>query len=131
MGLIYSTSRFVPGDTRGIVNRISSRLVTAAERAQAIVKQEAEALVPIDTGELALSIQALPVVDDGKRVVAEVVATAPHAAYVEYGTGMRGASSPGAGPFQYDPNWPGMPAQPYLRPALDLARKQVKEEFSR
>lgn len=131
MGLIYSTSRFVPGDTRGVVNRISSKLVAAAERAQTIVKQEAEAIVPVDTGELALSIQALPVVDTGERIIAEVVATAPHAAYVEFGTGQRGAASAGAGPYDYNMDWPGMEASPFMRPALDIARERIFEEFKR
>lgn len=130
-GLIRATATFKPGDSRGIVVSIKSKLVAAAERSQSIVKQEAEALVPVDTGELALSITALPIEDDGERITAEVVATAPHAGYLEYGTGVRGASSPGAGPFNYDANWPGMAASPYMRPALDSARKRVKEEFSR
>jgi len=95
------------------------------------VKQEAEAIVPVDTGELALSITALPVVDTGERIIAEVVATAPHAAYVEFGTGVRGAGSAGAGPFDYNMDWPGMEAQPYMRPALDVARARVFEEFKR
>lgn len=131
MGLIYSTARFVPGDVRGVVVRISSKLQIAAEHAQAIVKQEAEAIVPIDTGELILSIVADPITDDGERVVATVSAPAPHSAFVEFGTGMRGASSAGAGPYDYDLDWPGMVAIPFMRPALDLARDRIREQFHR
>ena len=55
----------------------------------------------------------------------------PHAAYVEFGTGRRGADSPsppkapGAG--GYDPGWPGMSARPYLYPAAQM----VRADFSR
>jgi len=48
-----------------------------------------------------------------------------YAGYVEFGTGRRGAASPGAGPFPYRQSWPGMAAQPYCRPALDIGRSQV------
>ena len=41
----------------------------------------------------------------------------PHAAYVEFATGRRGAAT-GAG-AEYDPDWPGMAAQPYMQPAAD------------
>ncbi len=57
---------------------------------------------------------------------ARVTVANPHAAYVEFGTGRRGADSPsppkapdGGG---YDPDWPGMAAQPYLYPAAQMAR---------
>lgn len=132
MSLIHATSKFTPGDTRLVMGIVQSKLVGAAERAQAIVKQEAEAIVPVLSGELALSIQADPVFDDGHQITATVSATAPHAAYVEFGTGVRGASSPGAGAgIDYSMDWAGMPAQPYLRPALDTARAKILEEFQR
>ena len=131
MSLINATATFTPGDTRGVFANIRSKLVASAERAQAIVKQEAEAIVPVDTGELALSIQADPVIDTGEEIIATVSARAPHAAYVEFGTGLRGASSAGAGPYDYDLDWPGMPAQPYLRPAVDISRAKILEEFQR
>jgi HK97 gp10 family phage protein len=113
------------------VNRFRSKLYAAAERSQDVLLEEARANVPVDTGELRSSIQRLPVVDDGETITADVVATAEHAAYVEYGTGLRGMSSSGAGPFIYDQGWLGMPAQPYMRPALDVARKRIKQEFRR
>lgn len=129
--LFRATSRFVPGDARGVVNRFRSKLVAAAERGQQVVLEEAKSLVPVDTGELRDSIHALPVVDDGERITAEVGASADHAAYIEYGTGLRGMSSPGSGPYNYDTSWLGMPAQPYMRPALDAARQRVRQEFKR
>ncbi len=131
MALIRAHAQFTPGNVSGVVIQVRSKLVAAAERAQAIVKEEAEALVPVDTGELRASIKALPAVDDGNQIKAEVVADAPHAAYVEFGTGQRGVASSGAGPLSYRMDWPGMPAQPYMRPALDTARARVLQEFKR
>ncbi len=131
MSILKASSTFIPGNTRAVISEYASKIKAAVERSQDIVKQEAERLVPVDTGELALSITAAPIVDDGQTYSGLVIATADHAAYVEFGTGARGAASEGAGDVPYNRNWPGMPAQPYLRPALDYARKQILEEFSR
>ena len=129
--LFRATSRFVPGNTGAVVNRFRSKLVAAAERGQDVVVEEARKLAPVDTGELRDKIHAVPVVDDGERITADVVSDAGHAAYVEFGTGLRGMASPGAGPVSYDQSWLGMPAQPHMRPALDTARDKVREEFRR
>ena len=50
----------------------------------------------------------------------------PHAAYVEFGTGRRGAGS--SSKVSYDPDWPGMAAQPYMQPAADMAAPTFKSE---
>lgn len=101
----------------------ASRL--SVEQSAEIVLEEAEALVPVDTGELRESGHVEMISD----TIAAVVFDSPHAAFVEYGTGIRGEASPGAGEGPYDPNWPGMVAQPYLRPALDTARPAIVEIF--
>ncbi len=109
-----------------------SKIAAAAVRAQEVAYEEAVALVPVDTGELRSSIEKSAVVDDGEMVTATITATAPHAAYVEFGTGQRGIQSSGADArHRYSMDWKGMPAQPYLRPALDTARRRILEEFSR
>jgi HK97 gp10 family phage protein len=97
----------------------------SVEQGAAIVLEEAEAIVPVDTGELRESGH----VEIVSPTSAAVVFDSEHAAYVEYGTGRRGAASPGAGAGPYDPNWPGMVAQPFLRPALDTARPAIVEIF--
>ena len=65
---------------------------------------------------------------------ARVIAENPHAAYVEFGTGQRGAGSPAP------PKWaeasgygeiPGMPAQPYLTPAAAEGRDEFFREAAR
>jgi HK97 gp10 family phage protein len=106
------------------------RLVKAVQESQLHVMFEAQAIVPIDTGELQSSIGTGPVELVGNTVSGTVEATAPYAAYVEFGTGQRGAASAGAGAGPYSPTWPGMPAQPYLRPALDTARPAILGAFA-
>lgn len=100
----------------------------STEQSAEIVLEEAEAIVPVDTGELRESGHT-ETTRAGLESVSAVVFDSDHAAYVEYGTGQRGAASPGAGEGPYDPNWPGMPAQPYLRPALDTALPAIVEVF--
>ena len=101
----------------------------SAQQGAEIVLEEAEAIVPVDTGELRESGHVEGLVEEGPRPSYAVVFDSDHAAYVEYGTGQRGAASPGAGDGPYDPNWPGMTAQPYLRPALDTSRAAIVEVF--
>lgn len=103
--------------------RAANRL--SVEQSAEVVLEEAEATVAVDTGELRESGH-IEVVSDTQAAVAF---DSDHAAFVEYGTGQRGAASPGAGEGPYDPNWPGMVAQPYLRPALDTARPAIVQIF--
>jgi HK97 gp10 family phage protein len=133
MSLIAATSTFQPASNiKGVLDlAVLVPVFAAVQRSQAIVVEEAKALVPVDTGELRDSIAATEPVDDGRTITGSVVASADHAAYNEFGTGVRGASSPGAGPFAYSMNWPGMAATPFMRPALDTARAAVLDEFTR
>ena len=89
-----------------------------------LVQQEAQAIVPVDTGELKASIQT-SVEWSGTTVEGEVFADSPHAGFIEFGTGQRGAASPGAGPYPYSPGWPGMPAQPFMRNSLDSSKRAI------
>jgi HK97 gp10 family phage protein len=130
MSLIAATATFVPGDVKRLVDvYVQLKLFTAVGKAQGIVADEARAIVPVDTGTLRDSIREEQLEDDGKQVTAQVSANTYYAAFVEFGTGRRGAESAGAGPFNYTMSWPGMVAQPYLRPALDSARSRVMEQF--
>lgn len=91
--------------------------------------QEAQAIVPVDTGELRDS-GAVVMEESDKRVVGHVVFSAGHAGFVEWGTGIRGSESPGAGPWIYSSTWPGMAARPFLRPSLDVARDAGRALFA-
>jgi HK97 gp10 family phage protein len=131
MSLITATATFTPGASprEAIDVAVLVRLFASVRRAQRVVVDHAQAIVAVKTGELRSTIQALEPNDNGREIVGEVVATAPYAGYVEFGTGARGAASPGAGPFNYTLSWPGMPAQPYMRPALDSGRAEALAEF--
>ncbi len=58
---------------------------------------------------------------EGPVEVGHVVVASDHGAYVEFGTGQRGASSPSPpkwdGALSYREDWAGMEALPYLYPA--------------
>ena len=95
--------------------------VTAATQAVFDISQ---GLVHVDTGELKSS-GITSVEWTGTKVTGYITYTAGHAAYNEFGTGRRGAASPGAGPYPYKQDWPGMAAIPFMRPALDIGRQQT------
>ncbi len=126
---LRATSDFRPGNFAKLEALIVPRIIKAIGNGTAAVATEAEAIVPVDTGELRGSI-GTTVAWEGQQVNGSVQATAPHSAYVEFGTGIAGASSAGAGQgITYSPTWPGMPAQPYLRPALDTGRPAILSAF--
>jgi HK97 gp10 family phage protein len=130
--ILHATARFTPRGTGGqfIALRITPALVAAVEVAAQTILDEALAIVPRDTEALADSGMVTDSVQTATTVSASVIFSSPHAAYVEYGTGKRGAASPGAGPYPYKPDWPGMVAQPYLRPAIDAAKGQIVPRFA-
>jgi len=128
---IRATATYTPrGDTgRFIAAKIAPAVLDATEDMGRVVLLEAQRIVPVDTGELQASGRVI-VRETGSSCVADIEFTAGHAAYVEYGTGIAGAASPGAGPYPYSANWPGMRAQPYLRPALEIGRAEAVGEYA-
>ncbi len=115
---IFSSSSFVPGSIAAVEESITSRVIVAVTEGTEVVMNLAKELVAVDTGELQAS-GYMTVTLSGQNVIGSVIFDAGHSAYVEFGTGIRGAASEGAGPGPYNPSWPGMPSQPFLRPALD------------
>lgn len=113
-----------------ITARLTPGVIASVRAAQGLIVQEAQNLAPVRTGALRDSIAASEPEETGKTVVGAVGASAPYAGYLEYGTGVRGAASAGAGPYPYSASWPGMEARPFLRPALDTTREAVKEIFA-
>jgi HK97 gp10 family phage protein len=128
---IRATATFTPRNDLGqfIASRIMPGVVDATIDAGLVVLLEAQELCPVDTGRLRASGH-VEVTQTDKTAIANVIFDAPYAAYVEFGTGRRGAASSGAGPYPYDPNWPGMRAQAFLRPALDGAKDEMIGEFA-
>lgn len=143
MSIIAATARFTPGDTRRVLDLVVQvRLYGRLRRAQQIVTDEAQTLCPSVSGELRGSIAPAEITNEDDMLVGQVVASAEHAAFVEFGTGLRGAGTypytlpmervPITGSWIYDyksQGWIGMEAQPFLRPALDAARAAVLESF--
>ncbi len=126
---IRATADFKPGNIAAIQEQITVRVVRATTKSTQRVLNTALELVPVDTGELQAS-GSMTVTLQGQQVIGTVQFDADHAAYVELGTGIRGAASPGAMPgITYSPTWPGMPAQPYLRPALDQSKQATSGDF--
>lgn len=123
-----SSARYVPLNLGVIANTYKAANRLSVEQSAEVILEEAEAIVPVDSGELRESGH-VEIEASGDKVTGFVVFDAEHAAYQEFGTGIRGAASPSAGPGPYDPNWPGVPAQPYLRPAADTARPAIAEIF--
>ena len=77
-------------------------VLALAETGENLAKQNVAYYNAYDTGELMNSITS-EVSDPGKH--ARIVASAPHAAYVEFGTGYRGQNSPHPDPGVYDGGW--------------------------
>jgi HK97 gp10 family phage protein len=125
MSLIAATATFIRrADSAWAVSIIKPWVKERIEAGADVVLAAADLMVPVETGALQASLRREDTVDDGKRIVSSVSANTPYAGYVEFGTGIRGASSPGAGPFSYSTTWPGMAAKPYLRPALEILKER-------
>ncbi len=75
-------------------------------------------------GELRRSIQ-VRASRSGDATVVEIYTACDHAVYVEFGTGQRGDPS-----VAHRTGWAGMPAQPYLRPAVDDNVKTIRQGFN-
>lgn len=142
--LLFATAEFKPGASpRTIVDVVLLvRVFGKVRRAQRIVADHARAIAPVASGELQQSIEALEPVDTFQEIVGLVVASAGHASFVEFGTGLRGIATypyplpkegvPYTGGWVYDykrQQWIGMPAQPFMRPALDIGRAEIVAEF--
>ena len=103
------------------------RAVEAVQESCELIQASAQSYCPVDTGALQASITIDPPVE-GDTVTGSVAPHEPYASYVEYGTGDRGDPT---APYPHVEGWPGMAAQPYMRPALDEARGKVKNIFVR
>lgn len=121
---------FRPRSSAGqfIQSYINPGVVASVEAVAQRIFDLSQDFVPVRSGELKASGKVV-IDDSGKTAVGTVVYTAEHAPYVEFGTGIAGAASAGAGPGPYRNDWPGMVAQPYLRPAMDEVKGTARDLF--
>ena len=140
MKLLANTS-FRWNDWTSFESRLVPRLLDAANDSAAAVLDESQVLVPVASGSLKDSGEKSSEWT-GSKVLGHVRYTAPHAAFVEFGTGLRGMGTypfalpesgvPITGNWVYDykqQDWHGQIAQPYLRPALDNKREFILQAF--
>ena len=127
---LSARAQFTPRNGLGqfVQTVVTPAVVASVEASCKLIEDAAKGYCPVDTGALRDSITS-SVDDSGKTVVGTVSVGMPYAAYVEYGTGIRGSSSAGAGAGPYSTSWPGQAAQPFLRPALDESREAVIDLF--
>lgn len=113
-------------------------LTAGASEAAMRFQMKAQEYAPVQSGELRDGIVVEHIVDEPEKQVYAVISTAPHAAFVEYGTGLRGEAAPHpplpaegvpiTGSWIYDyrgQNWAGMAAQPSMRPAYDEGKDEA------
>ncbi len=127
---LQATATFRPRSDLGrfVESRITPAVRASVAASCKLIQDAAQRIVPVDTGALRESI-TVEIDDSGKTVRGVVGPHTHYAAYVEFGTGIAGAASPGAGSGPYNPKWPGMPAQPYMRPALDENKSVILDVF--
>lgn len=91
-----------------------------------LVQGEAKLLAPVDTGDLRKSIYRRTE-SNKSRVRGIVYTNSDHAAYMEFGTGQKGAetNTNTEVSVSYKEDWTGVPAQPYMYPALKNNKDQV------
>jgi len=123
---ISATARYTPRMSSGqfIAARVTPAVTLSVDAACQLVVQEAKDICPVRSGDARDSIN-YRLDQVGSTIQGTIYMAVSYAGYIEFGTGIRGASSAGAGPYPYNPAWPGMVAQPTLRPALDTSREAV------
>ena len=123
---ITSSSVYQPRDGgRFVIAKVTEGIRDGVIQWAGEVLDTAQALVPVDTGDLKASGH-VTVAETNKSIAAAVSFDMPYASFVEFGTGIRGAASAGAGEGPYSTSWVGMPAQPYLRPAFEMHRGEAQ-----
>lgn len=138
-----ASSKFTGLNVAAAVRTYQTANRLSVEQSAEVVLEVAQGLVPVRGGSLRESGHIeIEAAQSLTLASAEVIFDAPHAQFVEYGTGVIGEGSypydlpesgvPITGGWVYDyknQDWQGMEAQPYARPALDQSRPQIVEIF--
>jgi HK97 gp10 family phage protein len=126
--MISATARFIPsGNLAAFCETFLRAPVTkAVSDGCTLVLNVAKEYCPVDTGALRDSI-AQETHDETNGVGGSVSVGMFYATYVEFGTGRKGDP---AAPYAHVESWPGMHAQPYMRPAFDENKAAVVDLFA-
>lgn len=129
--ILHATAKFTPrGNARQFISTvIVPGMVDGLTVSGSRLLANAQLIAHEDTGDLRDSGH-LTLEQTDTTATARIIFDSGHAVYNEFGTGIRGAASEGAGPYPYDPNWPGMAAIPFLRPAADEEGPNVQAAIS-
>ena len=102
-------------------------LLKSVEYCGKFVEDDAKLNCPVDMGDLVQSIQHETKAAGGS-IRSTIYTNSDHAAYVEFGTGQCGEGTYDNSnvSLAYNQDWVGMPAQPYLYPALKDNETQLK-----
>lgn len=104
-------------------------IMTAVGDTAKVLTGRAKSLAPVDTGELRRGIKYTAPVKDGDNYTAEVQSTAPHAQFIEFGTGVKGIASSHPAKEElgitYTQGWGGISAVPYMYPASKLTERDM------
>jgi HK97 gp10 family phage protein len=125
--MISARAQFTPrGDLGQFVSvKVKPGVQASVDAALQLIQQAAQIHCPVDTGALRDSITAESQ-ETGSTIVGNVGPHMPYADYVEYGTGQKGDPT---APYPHVASWPGMVAQPYMRPALDESKGAILDLF--
>lgn len=128
--MMQATATYRPRSTSGqfVAVHITSAVFQSVEQITQMVFDRSQEMVPVLSGALKSSGK-MKVEQLDKTVQGVVWYEEYYGPYVEFGTGVAGAASDGAGPGPYNPAWPGMPAQPFQRPAVDSTKSEAVQIF--
>jgi len=124
--MIKATAQWTPRNNLGqfVSSKVSPAVTASVQAACDAIEQSAKGYCAVRTGALRDSITTT--ISQGDSSCRGTVGpTMPYADYVEYGTGRRGSPAP----YPHNPDWPGMVAQPYMRPAIDENRGGLIDLF--
>lgn len=86
-----------------------------------LIAQRATRKAPVDTGRLKRSITRGNPFKTADGLAISVGSNVEYAPYQEFGTGDK-SENPS---MSKNPSWPGIPAHPYLRPAIEESRGEA------
>ena len=120
----------------GLPDRILEGVTATGQAIAEMMKGTAVMLCPVaqeDGGRLRQSIESFVEVAP-ESMEAGAGTSVEYGGFVEYGTGLRGASDSGGYPLpagiSYNMSWLGMMAQPYLRPSLYDNEAEILESIT-